>query len=564
MKTIKGFLLTIATLAAFTSCEKDGDLITLSSLDPSELITTETDVVLSQENSTSNVLSLAWSTSTLTVSNPEMSAPNVIETVLQVSTTEDFSENVVESTQGSLSVTYTGSELNTLAQTLGTTPGEATPFFFRLEGSTGANIAPKYSNIVSVNVTSYEIDMSVAYLLNSDQESTGIRLASPESDGVYTGFVGATGWYNFYVQEGDQTIWGNDGVSGTAFLLSSDADTQWNGWFPGVSGCYYVNFDTNAREWTALLLPAITVAGDLSGEMTFDRASQVWTMPITATETSMTIQLSGTGSQYNVNTSTDDALAVATPFAFASNGSTLSLVDTPSDITVTVPAAGDYTLTLDLNDPNAWTVEAGTGGEEPNEIVTTLYAPGIDDLNSGAWTFDNELALYDEENLAYAGIINVNSEWGYTINIERDNWDDDYTLDSGDGTSGTLLYQGENNIPAPTAGLYLVDVSLEGLTYNLTSIGNQIYLSGLNDVWDFNTTLDATGTVGEYSGQITITTASEWGFQIHLDDSWDHYLGGYEGGLNYRGSNITDDASLASGTYTMTVNLVEGTYTISE
>ena len=567
MKTIKRILIIFLSLAAFSACEKDGDLITLSGLEESELMVTQTEVELSQGNSNENVLSLAWSTSTLTISDPTMSAPDILETTLQISTTEDFSGTVVESVESSLSHAYTGSELNTIAQTLEITPGEATIIYFRLEASIGDNMDPVYSNVVSVTVTSYEIDMSLGYILDSDKDSTGVTLYSAESDGEYLGFMGATSWYNFYLQEGDGTTWGNDGVSGTAFVLSSseDSDERWNCWFPGVSGCYYVDFNTNTAEWSALSVPSLSVSGDIEGEMTFDRPNVKWTLPFTATSASITVKVSGTGSLYNSSTGTDDASAVETSVAFTQSGDNLTLANQADDITVTVPSTGECTLTIDLSDPTAWTVEVTEGSGGSSEVSQYLYLPGIDDgITGGDWTFDNYLTLYDEDELAYAGVVNVNSLWGYGFYTEKDNWDELYNYGTGDAYSGTLVYKGATNIPAPDAGLYLIDASLDGLTYSLTSVGSQIYVSGLNDTWDFSVTLDETSTVGTYSGEITITAASSWGFQIHLDDSWSHYFGGSSGSLYYKGSNITDDASLSAGTYTLTVNLLNGTYSIMQ
>lgn len=564
MKTIRRFLITLLSLAALTACEKDGDLITLSGLEKSELMVTVTDVVLTQETSSQNALSVAWSTSTLTVSDPSMSAPTILETTLQVSKTEDFSGTLVESVESNLSRTYTGAELNTVAKTLETEPSVATPVYFRLKASVGDNMDPVYSNVVSVNVTSYVIDMSVGFILNADQEDTGLSLYSADSNGEYTGFMGAAGWSSFFLKEGDGTIWGNDGVSGTAFVLSSedDSDKRWNCWFPGISGCYYVDFNTNTKVWSALSIPALTVSGDISGEMTFDRSNVKWTIPFTATSTSVTVKISGSGKLYD--NSTGDAAAIDAPVAFAQSDGNLALADQAGDLSIAVPSAGEYTLTINLSNPKSWTIEAVAGSTQPVVVSPYVYLPGISD-GSGDWTFNKSLALYNEDDLAYAGVVEVNCDWGYTINPEKDNWSDKYTLDSGDASSGTLAYQGENNIPAPAPGLYLIDTSLKGLTYNLIGVGDQIYVSGLNNVWDFSVSLAVTGTVGTYSGSITINSASSSGFQILLNSSvWTEYYGGSSGNLYYKGSNITDDASLAAGTYTLTVNLLNGTYSITQ
>ncbi len=560
-------MLALVAIIAITACEKEGDLITLSQPDEGTMLASVSSVVLTQENSGKVTLGLSWTTTELTVSDPNMSAPDVLTHTLQASVTSDFSSNVVETNETSLSKSYSGADLNALAKTLEITPDVATMVYFRMVYSTGNNIDPVYSNTVKVNVTSYEIDMTMGVILTKEQDDSGIRLYSAEADGKYTGFMGATAWYNFFLQEGDGTIWGNDEITEIPFILSSE--TTWNCWFPGMGGCYYVDFNTINKTWAGLYIPTLTVEGDISGEMSFDRPNNTWYLPFTATSTSMTIQISGTGKQYNNVTGTDDDAAIDTPVAFALNDQTVEFTETTTDFTLSVPEAGDYTLNIDLSDPTNWIIEASTGSDIPEEVIETLYLPGVDDLISGAWTFDNELSLYDEENLAYSGVVLSYSEWGYAIHTEKDNWDDKYTMASGDAISGTLEYQGATNIAAPDSGLYLFEVSLSELTYNLYSVGNEIYLSGLNDVWDFANTLAATSKVGEYSGQITITSVTEWGFKILLnteeDDSgtWEHFYGGSDGNLYYKGSNITDDATLGVGTYTMTVNLIDGTYSIT-
>jgi len=567
MKAIKALSAILLLLAIMTGCERDGDDIMLSGLESNELVATENEVVLAQETSGQLALSLAWTTSTLTISNPDMYVPNILSYSIQVSTNSDFSSNVVESLESSLSKTYTGMELNTIVKNLGAQPDMATSIYFRLKGSLGSNLDPVYSNVIKVDITPYTIDMSIGFILDSKMEDTGRTLYSPTSNGVYTGFMGAAGWYNFFLKEGDGTTWGNDGVDGSAFLLSSedDAAKRWNFWFPGTTGCYYVEVNTIKKVWSALLIPTLTVSGDISAEMTFDRPNVKWTAVFNASSaTTLNIKLQGTGKQYDYSTGTDDDKAVDTNVAFAQNGQNISLANQAGNIAVTVPSAGEYTLVVDLSNPQAWTYEVVSGSTEPVEINPYVYLPGVDDGISGNWTFDNVLNIYNEDELSYAGVVNVNSQWGYGIYTEKDNWNDFYKMGSGDAYSGTLLSGGENNIPAPTAGLYLIDTSLKGLKYELTNIGSNIYVVGLHDQWTFDVPLAATATVGVYSGTITINSASPWGFQIHLDTSWNHYFGGSQGKLYYKGSNITDDASLAAGTYQMTVDLINGTYSITQ
>jgi hypothetical protein len=559
---INYFFSILFSLVLITSCEEDGERLYLYGPEANQLIATNNQVVLSPENAGAILFSLTWNKSALTLSNPNLTAPDVLTSFIQLSTKEDFSANVLEYAESNLSHSYTGAELNTIAKNLGLSPDMATPVYFRISSKTGNNMQPVYSNVVSVGITPFQIDMSLGFILDSSKNDTGWTLASPGSDGIYTGFMGASGWYNYFLQEGDGTVWGNAPVDGSDFAISSSSDA-WNMWFPGQSGCYYTIVNTVEKKWSALWLPTLTVSGDIAGEMTFDRTNVKWTYVFSATETgTKTIKLSTTGKQYNTTTKTDDAATVDTPVAFAQDGEKITLAGTAGNLTLSVPETGEMTLTLDLSNPNEWKCEIVKGSTGPVETNPYLYTPGIDDGISGSWTFDNYLSLYNEDNRVYAGVINVHSLWGYSFNTEKENWDDKYTFNEGDAYSGTLVFKGANNIPAPTQGLYLIDVSVTNLTYSLTSIGDEIYVAGLNDDWSFIPL--AKTDAGVFSGTVTITQASEWGFQIHTDQTWNHKFGGSEGKLYYQGNNITDDASLSPGTYRLTVDLIHNTYTITQ
>ena len=547
----------------FAACEKDGDKIYLSGLEASEFMVSETSVALSKETSAGIVLSVAWSSNTPVISDPNMSAPNVFAAYIQLSTREDFSSNVVETQGENGSKAYTGAELNTVAKNLGMEPGVAAPVYFRLRGSMGSNIASVYSEVKTVHITPYFIDMTIGNILDSNKTATGITLSSPEADGIYAGFVGAASWFNFYLEEGDGRVWGNDAVTETPFVASSEAGS-WNFWYPEPGGCYYTEVNTVAKHWSAVYLPVLSVSGDLSGDLTYDRPNNRWRYVFNAAAAgAITLQLSGQGDLYNKDTGDSAPAAGKVTIAFTQDGDNLALASAAGNVTVNIPAAGESTLIVDLSDPKAWTCNIVSGSEEPDAVTGELFLIGIDDGVSGSWNFNTRLKLYDEDGRKYAGVANVNSLWGYQIAIENDNWTDVYTMASGDAYAGTLEFQGETNIAAPAPGLYFFDVSPATLTYTLTAVGNEIYLSGLNNTWDFSTTLQATATPGVYSGSITITTVSEWGFKIYLiADNWDHVYGGGGGALYYGGNGITDDAALGVGTYTMTVDLINGTYTI--
>ena len=564
MKTIfKNTFFSLLALLTMAACEKDEDKIYVNSIEPGQLIASEDAIVLAQEESDKIVLSLAWSTDNLVASNPEVGVPGgQLSMALEASLDENFS-NVVETTENSYSKAYTGASLNALAQSVGAQPDVASNIYFRLAARSGANMEPVYTNTVAVSVTPYSIDMSHAFVLDNSQAPTGMSLYSSQSDGHYEGFLGVSGWYNFYLQEGDGHIWGAAPIDGNPFTLS-DAENKWNIWFPNPAGCYYVVADVNELYWTALSLPALNLAGDIAGELTFDRSNNRWTLPFQATEAgTATIRLSADGSLYDSNSATDDAAATPQSIAFAQEGDAIMLADQPGDITVNIPSAGDCTLIIDLSDPAHWTATVETGDQEEEEAAPLIFLPGVDDLASGSWTFDNYLRLYDNATQSYAGVANVNSEWGYQIAIERDNWNDIYALAEGDAYAGTLLFKSSTNLPAPTPGLYFMNVSLAALTYSLTPV-QTVYYSGFNDNWDLHT-LAATDTPGVYTATVEVTGETPWGFQIVLDEAWSTTLGGGDGILLYQGVDSVPNIPFSGepGTYLLTVDLVQATYTLT-
>ncbi|MCD7714546.1 MAG: DUF5114 domain-containing protein [Prevotella sp.] len=560
MKITRYFLL-LALLPLIAACDKDETRVYLNSLQPGELIATSSSVVLSPETSTQIVLSLAWTKNALEVSDPNVSvAQDIIQTV-QASLSEDFSGAVNESSESSVSKAYTGASLNTLAKNIGATVGVVNRIYFRLASQVGQNISPVYSNVVAVDVTPYSIDMSIAYILDTSKAATGVTLYSAESDGDYVGFMGATSWYNFYMQEGDGTVWGNDGIDGTPFLISSDESTHWNFWFPGQNGCYYVDMNTNTNRWSSLYIPSLTLSGDVAGEMSYDRPNNKWTYVFTASQTgNITFSVSGTGSLYDYSTGTEDDAAVSTPVAFAQDGDKLTFGSAAGNITVSVPSSGECTLVIDLSDPTNWTASVVSGSAEPEPVSEYVYLPGISD-GYDDWTFSNYLRLYDEDNLAYAGCADVDSPWGYQIAIEKDNWGDVYLMESGDAYSGTLAFASGDNIPAAELqGLHFINVSLKNLTYNVIPV-EEVYYSGFNDDWNlYPMTSEGTGV---YTATVEITADTPWGFEIVLDANWATELGGEDGNLLLKqGSvqNIPFDGG--TGIYTLTVDLINSTYSI--
>lgn len=560
---LKNWVLLLVVALGFAACEKDENKIYLSSLtSDGPLIATETEVTLSKDKNSDIVLSLAWTKQALQISDPSLTAIDVTIQTLQASLTEDFSTTIGEENVTSLSKAYTGTELNALANNVGATVDQANDVYFRIAAQLGSNMTPVYSNVVKVAVTPYFMDMSTIYVLNvTDGTRTGVWLYSADSDGEYTGFMGVTSWYNFRLEEGDGTVWGNLDVSDTEFQMSSTS--TWSLWFPSPGGCYYVDVNTNTERWSALYISGLTLTGGINGEMTASQSEAKWTYQFTADQAGMyTFQVAGTGKQYDYTTRTDDSKATSANVAFAQNGETLTFGDEAGDITVNVETAGTNTLTLDLTDPTAWkaTVTAGdsSSSEEEGGDDESGEDEGGDDEGTGE-SKDITLTTYWVDSSSgdyYNGVAYLNSTDKFRVVAGS------YTYGLGSATdeySGSLSQGSDTYISAPsTSGLYYLNVQVSALSYSLVALGEQIYYSGLNNDWTSFVGLDATETAGVFQGDLTFTTTD--GIKLYLTNAWTYEYGGYGGTLYYKGNTgITVDTT---GTYTLTVNLIAGTYTI--
>lgn len=438
MKTIKSLFAVLFALLAFSACEKDGDKIYLQSLESNNLMATTDRVELNADLAQEIVVSLAWTDRTIQISDPAVGTTVTVTTYVEASLSEDFSTTVSKTATTSLSIAFTGLELNSLASEIGAVTGRNNKIYFRLAGTTGTNIPPVYSNVVSIDVTPYKMDMNTGtVILSNDQTEnlgeTGVTFYSPDADGIYSGFISIPeAWYHILLKEGDGSIWGTSGSEGAFHLTDDPNNSLQNMWFPGTAGCYYVIVNTQAAEWSALHISSLSVSGLTSEsiDLTLDQATNQWVATFTADAAgSRTITINGQGEQYNVETR--DGSGTATGIAFAADGEHVALAETAGNITVDVPQAGECTVRLNLYDPTNCTVsvEAGAaelpgGGDSGEEtpvtlpesldvvsystgsevILTTLYPTGSE---SGVYTGTYSGEVRDQINI----VDRTNSVW---------------------------------------------------------------------------------------------------------------------------------------------------------
>ncbi|MBM6864513.1 DUF5114 domain-containing protein [Bacteroides caecigallinarum] len=348
MKTLNKILLTLASILALISCEKDGEKIYLQSLGSDELIATTDKVVLSVETSQKVVLSFAWKGQDVQINDTTVGTAAKAKNYMEISLSEDFSGQIYKDETTSNSTAYKGGELNSIVNGLGAKVGEVNNVFFRLGSATGENIPYAYSNVVKVDVTPYVMDMNTGVLLAADKTENGKTLYSENADGIYKGFLGIKkADKNFWLKEGDGSIWGNIADSEKAFVISSDPSNQWNFWFPDIAGCYYTVIDTQEEEWSATLLSTVTISGDIQGDMNFDVENNHWILNYKSDAAKdINITLSGTSKIFNATTGSVDG----TPdtFGFANSNDGLLFGKTSDNITLHVEE-GENSIILYMN-----------------------------------------------------------------------------------------------------------------------------------------------------------------------------------------------------------------------
>ena len=368
-KIFRNLMMLLCALTALVSCDESGDKIYLDGFKASDLMASASDVKLSVDNSKDVVLSLAWQNPTLLSSDETKPAGSgVLKTYLQVSASENFTSEK-EYTVTDLSKAFTGADLNAAAKDLGLTPDVSSPLYFRIKSQMGSNLDAAYSNVCQVKVTPYLIDMSYINILDKDtKEQTLTYLYSPNSDGVYSGYMNASSWLNFWGKENDGTIWGNVGQDGHVYEMDN-TESAWSFWFPGQAGIYYAVIDTKAKEFKPTLLKSFQLNGE---DMTYDAPNYAWTKVITTTADNTPVSIVATGAQYSKATGTEDAAAVVKTMNYTlADG---KMTDAATAGSVIIPSAGTYTITVKVGEHSQleYTIVEGDQTTPEPEASNTL------------------------------------------------------------------------------------------------------------------------------------------------------------------------------------------------
>ena len=338
-------------------------------------------------------------------------------TYLQASASEDF-ETVKEYTVSNLSKAFVGTDLNAVAKDLGLTPGESAPLYFRIKSQMGANMDAAYSNVCQVNVTPYLIDMSYINILDKDKDNVLTHLYSPASDGIYTGYMNASAWFNFYGKENDGTVWGNSATDGTFAI--DNTESAWNFWFPGVAGIYYTVIDTKAKEWKATLLKTVKLNGE---DMTYDAPNYAWVKVVTTTADNTPITIAATGAEYSKATDTNDDNAVVKTLNYTlADG---KMTDSDAAGSVNISKAGTYTITVKVGEKSELTYSIESGDNSTPEPEAS-----------------NTLCMFTKDGSSLLAVMTKVSDGVYTCKYKPSAWENFRFIFVGDGKDDKQTWYG--------------------------------------------------------------------------------------------------------------------------
>ena len=459
-KIFRNLMMLLCALTALVSCDESGDKIYLDGFEASGLMASASDVKLSVDNSKDVVISLAWQNPTLLSSDETKPAGSgVLKTYLQASASEDFA-SAKEYTVTDLSKAFTGADLNATAKDLGLTPDESSPLYFRIKSQMGANLDAAYSNVCQVKVTPYLIDMSYINILNASKEQVLTYLYSPNSDGIYSGYMNASSWFNIWGKENDGSIWGNVGQQNHDYEMDN-SESAWNFWFPGQTGIYYTVLDTKAKDFKPTYIKSMQLNGE---NMTYDAPNYAWTKVITTTADNTPISIVATGAEYSKNTGTDDAAAVEKTLNYTlADG---KMTDSESAGSVNIAKAGTYTVTVKVG--------------EHSQLEYTIVSG---DQTTPEPEASNTLCIFSKDGNTLLAVMNKVSDGVYTCKYKPSSWE-----------QFRFIYVGENKDDKQTW------YGADGEQFKLTSADGawDIWFGDENGATEFTVTADLNTMTWEY------------------------------------------------------------------
>lgn len=260
----------------------------------------------------------------------------------------DFSAaQVLGSVIGQNQVAVNTTTFNNAAMALGATPFSATTFDVRIKAYVSEAMASLYSDIITITIIPYTTEAPKLAVPGNhqgwDPTTAPLLAASDFGETDYEGYVWLDGEYKFVAPDDagnfawGNTDWGDDGTFTGVLLEENESNCN-----ASNAGYYLIQADTDALTYSfteydwGLIGDATPNGWDADQNMTYDSATATWTI---------TLDLVAGEIKFRANDGWD--------WNYGDTGADGSLENGGDNIVIT--ADGNYTVTLDLSTPRAYT-----------------------------------------------------------------------------------------------------------------------------------------------------------------------------------------------------------------
>jgi starch-binding outer membrane protein SusE/F len=332
----------IVSILIFISCKKEEEAIPVYGFTATPTASTNT-VILNNGNDAQSVITISWT-------KPNYTTSGAIKYTLQFDSPADTSGSTawanaisIDAGVDVLSKSILGKDLNKIAADLGLYAKEENNLVVRVQSYLGnANI----SKTIILKVTPYRIPKNypAIYVAGDFQ---GWKIVSPKNDGIYEGYIyipaGGTNEFKLYAQpDWAPTSYGDDGKGNVIVANYAGANFK-----APSDGYYLLSVNLNTKK-TLLMKTSWGVIGSASPggwdndtPMSYDPKTQLWTV-----STKM-IKEGSFKMRANKEWKLDFGINSSGKLSYA-NHPWYTYIEQPQ---LTVPQDGNYTITLDLQDP---------------------------------------------------------------------------------------------------------------------------------------------------------------------------------------------------------------------
>ena len=344
MRSILKITFALFTAGLFASCEKEETRAILNPGGPNQLTVSPTTIVLEQANAANPAVTITWG-------ETKYGYPAAVTYTLEMSqggTNFATSTTTTMNMGTALSKSFTVGEFNAKMQDI-IPYGSVQTVEVRVKSEIGGGVAPIYSNVVNMTVTSYpdivnyEFPQALRIAGNFQGWSPGTapkivdKFASGTTGSNYEGYINLNDPNpEFKMVKGNDWPAGDFGSAGPGLLGNGGPNLT----VSGGAGVYLIRANTNAMTWSNTKITTWGIIGSAtpgdwgsSTPMTFNAGDGTWTI---------TLNLVG-GAGKELKFRANDGWDIN----FGDNAPADNKPDYGGD-NIKINESGNYTITLDL------------------------------------------------------------------------------------------------------------------------------------------------------------------------------------------------------------------------